>query len=391
MPGGTRSYELARRLVDMGHTVSILTTWRGTTRESGWRQETIDGISVHWLPVQYSNHMDYRRRLRAFGEFALRAGLRGKTIDCDIVFATSTPLTVAIPAVYTAKQHGVPMVFEVRDLWPELPIAMGAIRNPLAKSLAKRLELFAYKHAERIIALSPGMAAGIAKTGYPSEKIEIIPNSADLERFSASLSDGQRFFAKFPELQSKPFLLYAGTLGKINGVSYLVDLAAEMAVLDCDLNFVVIGDGADKEKIVCAAKGRDVWLRNFFLLAPQSKDEIADAFAAATIVSSLFIDLPEMQANSANKFFDGLASGTPVCINYGGWHEELLTDNECGFRISRDPRAAATQIFEKKRNREWLIKAGQQARLLAQREFSRETMAAKLEENLSLALGCQIL
>jgi len=91
---------------------------------------------------------------------------KARKISCDVVFATSTPLTIGIPGVFSAKKHKVPLVFEVRDLWPELPIAVGVIKNPVVIKLLKIFECWIYKNSAKIIALSPGMADGILSTGY---------------------------------------------------------------------------------------------------------------------------------------------------------------------------------------------------------------------------------
>src|SRR5690606_7968658 len=133
------------------------------------------------------------------------------------VFASSTPLTIALPGVYAARPRRVPMVFEVRDLWPQVPIAMGALRNPLARCVARALERFAYRNATRVVALSPGMAEGVVSTGYPAEHVVTIPNSADLELFRPDESRARSFRQRHPELGSGKIVLYAGTLGLANG------------------------------------------------------------------------------------------------------------------------------------------------------------------------------
>jgi len=185
MSGGTRSYEMARRLVKEGHEVHVITSNRdgGSTGKSRWYQTIEEGIHVHWLQNIYSNKMGYVERIKSFLRFAVLAANKTASIPVDVVFATSTPLTIAISGVYASKKHRVPMVFEVRDLWPEVPIAIGAIKNPIIKKLARRLESFAYKNSHRIIALSPGMKEGIARTGFPSNKISVIPNSCDFDIF----------------------------------------------------------------------------------------------------------------------------------------------------------------------------------------------------------------
>ena len=167
MSGGTRSYEMARRFVSAGHEVHMITSSREKhNNASGWVKEIIDGIHVYWLAVPYSNKMSFKVRVMAFLKFAVASGAKAYRVGGDVIFATSTPLTIALPAVYAAKRLRKPMVFEVRDIWPELPIAVGALKNPFLKKAAKWLEKFAYKNAAHVVALSSGMADGVIKSRY---------------------------------------------------------------------------------------------------------------------------------------------------------------------------------------------------------------------------------
>lgn len=105
MSGGTRSYEMARRMVSAGHEVHMVTSYReqGLNRK-GWFQTKAAGINVHWYPVPYSNHMGFAQRVKAFIAFALAARKKAVELDGDIIFATSTPLTIALPAVPASRK-----------------------------------------------------------------------------------------------------------------------------------------------------------------------------------------------------------------------------------------------------------------------------------------------
>lgn len=380
MAGGTRSYEMAKRLVAAGHEVHIITSWRESTANTDWFYESIDGIHVHWLPVPYSNSMTYSQRIIAFFKYAAKAGSKAIQLGGDLVFATSTPLTIAIPGVKASKNLKVPMVFEVRDLWPELPIAVGALKNPLTKFLAKQLEKYAYKNSSHIVALSPGMADGVAKLGFPVDKISIIPNSADLDIFMPDKRRAESFRSQYPELGDRPIILYAGTLGIINGVSYFAELAAETYKLNKQACFVLIGAGMEWDKVKHRAIELGIFNVNFYMYPAIPKTELVGAFAAASISTSLFVDLKPMEANSANKFFDTLASGTPIAINYGGWQVPVLEDYNAGVRLSRDIEKAAAQLSDLLGDSQLLLQMGLNARKLAEEHFSRDLLAKKLED-----------
>ncbi|WP_018880505.1 glycosyltransferase [Thioalkalivibrio sp. ALE30] len=165
MAGGTRSYEMARRLVAMGHEVNMVTSWREEGSERDWYETDEAGIRVHWLPVPYSNQMSYRERIQAFFRFAWKASRKAASLPADVVFATSTPLTIALPGAYAARRQKVPMVFEVRDLWPELPIAMGALNNPVLRWGAHKLEGFAYSRAQAVVGLPLGVQDWVERSG----------------------------------------------------------------------------------------------------------------------------------------------------------------------------------------------------------------------------------
>jgi len=380
MSGGTRSYEMARRLVKMGHEVHILTSYRDHCATSGWFVTNEDGINIHWFPISYSNKYSDLQRIMAFLKFLIVATHRGRALTADLVFATSTPLTIAIPGYLISRRLSVPMVFEVRDLWPTLPIAIGSLRNPVLRWLAFKLERFAYVNSKHVVALSDGMKDGVVASGYNPEKVHVIPNSCDLDFFSVS-DDGEassRFRAENNIPGNAKLIIYCGTFGRINGVDYLVDLASSLSDVP-DLYFLAIGEGAEFDNVAELAGLRGVLNKNFRLLPSVSKAEMPSILAAADLATSLFIPLKEMEANSANKFFDALAAGLPVLLNYGGWQSKLLVDNEAGLQLDRDIKVAAYQLRQLLSDSRKIRKWGLNARNLGESQFSRDDLALKLE------------
>lgn len=387
MAGGTRSYEMARRMIEHGHEVHMVTSAREKSGEkAGWKISNEAGIYVHWYPVAYSNHMGYMRRIMSFFKFAWAAIEKACTLKADIIFATSTPLTIAIPAVIAAKRKKIPMVFEVRDLWPELPIAMGALKNPVARKMAYWLEHWAYKNSAAVVTLSPGMRQGVLRTGYPADRIAVIPNGSDNEEFAYDAEAASSFRAKRSWLNSKPLLIYAGTMGKINGVNYLVELASALKSIGSDVCILVVGEGGERKSILDAARQAGVLDLNFFWEAQIPKKDISALLSAATMAASLFIDLPEMQANSANKFFDALAAGKPVFINYGGWMHDLIKENSCGLSAWRMSIIdAARELEEKIHDDAWLSKSSSSSKSMADNLFDRDKLAKQLVDVIEAA------
>lgn len=379
MGGGTRSFEMARRLVDKGHSVTLITSCRDQSSSKEWFVTDEAGINVHWLPVPYSNDMSYKSRLYAFCKFATKAAVHAARLEGDVIFATSTPLTIAVPAIYAAKRLRIPMVFEVRDLWPEAPIVMGALRNPIMIYLARKLERIAYHNSHRIVALSPGMAEGITKTGYPRERVRVIPNSCDLDLFTASLEKSEAFRKQHPELGDGPIVLYAGTLGRVNAVEYMVHLAKKVDKLLPKARFVIIGSGSERDNVRKLAVRTGVLNRNLFMYDRCSKEKISNAFSAASIVTSFVAPIRELDKNSANKFFDGLAAGRALAINYGGWQADLIHEHQIGLVLSHCISESAHDLVHLLQDRKRLEIAGANARLVAEAKFSRDRLAQELE------------
>lgn len=388
MSGGTRSYEMARRLVIAGHEVHMITSFRDSEcKEDGWFTTNEAGIHVHWLPVPYDNKLSYQKRIKAFFNFAYKAMSKAKSIDGDVIFATSTPLTIALPGVFAAKSKNIPMVFEVRDLWPELPIAMGALQNPVTRWLAHKLEKWAYNNSKAVIALSPGMKEGVVKTGYPTSNVAVIPNSSDNSEFEYNKSAALIFRHEREWLGERPLLVYTGTFGKINGVAYMVELANQLLKLNTEIRILLVGGGFEKEFVEGKAKEAGVLGVNLFIEDRLPKKDMPALLSAADMSACLFIDMPEMQPNSANKFFDALASGTPVLLNYGGWMHELVQTHECGLAMWRKPiKEVANKVANTITDDKWLTVASNAARSLAEQEFDRDKLALQFMNVLEAAV-----
>jgi len=297
----------------------------------------------------------------------------------DIVFASSTPLTIAIPGLFAKNRHRCPMVFEVRDLWPEVPIAMGVIRHPLIIGVAKLLEKVAYKFSEKIVALSPGMANGICRAGVSREKIYVVPNSCDLELFDVPSSCGKDFLDVNPHLKGSALVTYPGTLGMVNGIDYFVEIASHMASLDPDVKFLIIGDGNKKDEVLDYAERLGVLGKNLCYMNPLPKAKMPEVFSASTALISFVIDVPELWNNSANKFFDCLASRRPIVINHQGWQADFIEQHQVGLVVPPcDASKAAELLLEFLNSPERLSTASQAASQAASDSFDRDKLAADL-------------
>lgn len=383
---GARSYEFSRRLLRKGHSVHVITGLAegcGLSLPAGQRRAVldVDGIEVRVLGVPYRQRMGLHQRLRAFVHFVLAAARESTRVrGVDVVYATSTPLTIALPGLWAAGWHKRPFVFEVRDLWPAAPIELGVLKNPLLIAPARGLERLAYRRAAHIVALSPGMKDGIVATGVPAEKVTVIPNASDVELFRVPAAVGEAYRATQGQLGTRPWVVYAGTLGRVNAVDWAVRLAAHVARLDPRVAFVFHGDGSEKERTLALARDLGLLDRSVFFREPIPRTELPRLLSAATVLSSLAQDLPVMRTNSANKFFDAFAAGKPVVINYGGWQAELLEREGAGLALAHhDLEGSAQRLVAALADADWLRRAAAASARLGDTEFNRARLADKLE------------
>lgn len=359
--GGTRSYEFARRFVARGHGVRMVTAGAG--------REDVEGIEVVGVRGGYSDYVSatavaYPRRMLAFARFALAATLatlRGPRPD--VVYATSPPLTMALPALAAAARWRAPLVFEVRDLWPEAPIQMGALRSPLARRLARALERFVYRRSARVIALSPGIRDGVLAAGTPGERVALVPNASDLDLFDPARARPD------PALDGRFVASYFGTMGEANDLGAVL----EAARLAPEITFVLMGDGKHRAALERAAPANVI-----FRAAAAAKEEVAALAAASAACLTLFKDVPVLATNSPNKLFDTFAAGRPAIVNMDGWMRELVERNDAGLYVRAGD---APELAEKLRwlrdNPDAAERMGRNARALAEREFARDALAER--------------
>ena len=383
MDGSTRSYEMARRLVAMGHEVTIVTSWRELDGRKYWFTTEEDGIQVLWLPVPYSNHMSYKQRIVSFLKFAWVAARMAATLPADVVFATSTPLTIAMPGVYAARSQKVPLVLEVRDLWPEVPIELKALRNPLLITAARGLERWAYKHSTEVVALAPGMKEGVVAMGVAEHLVSVIPNGADIDQISnVRESEIESLRNDYTWLDSNPLLIYAGAFGHVNDLDFMLTLAEELVDKNPEIKFVAIGDGVRLTEIQERARDKGTLNKNVFLLGKMSKKEVFRWLSIAD-AHLVFYKGPKAVWKDcvSNKLFDAMASGKPIISNIPGWGPLLA--QKFGAGVILDPqnvRESASVLRSCLLNKTWLARAGERSRALAEERFSRDKLAAQLEQ-----------
>ena len=381
---GIRSYAMAQSLIRNGHQVTMVCGSFGAGQtglsqpfEKGMRRGDVDGIEVIEFELSYSNSLSFLQRILIFLSFAFKSIKVALFEKYDVLFATTTPLTAGIPGIFAKWFRRKPFVFEVRDLWPELPKAMGVIKNPVVLWLMSVLEWTSYHSADRLVGLSPGIVEGIVKRGIDPEKVASIPNGCDLDIFA---TDHQSWR---PEQVSGNDLMaiFTGTHGLANGLDAVIDAAVELQKRGRnDIKLVLVGDGMQKKPLM--ARAQQLELTNVVFHDPVNKNKLAALMASADIGLQILANIPAFYyGTSPNKFFDYIAAGLPVLNNYPGWLADSITDRKCGFAVPpENPSAFADALEYAADHRNELKEMGVNAQQLAREQFNREDLSQKFSE-----------
>jgi glycosyltransferase involved in cell wall biosynthesis len=384
----TRSYEFARRMVALGHEVVMVT---GGSRlpdlhRSGlFARFDVDGIDVRSVRNEYSNYMGYGRRIASFLSFIFGSTyLALRAPRPDVIFATSTPLTVGVPGLIASKLRRVPLVFEVRDPWPEAAFQMGALsRTGIAGRAALWLERTLYRESAAVIGLSPGMIDFILAAGADPAIVHMIPNCSDLELFHPGPKDpaviahyglGDAFVAG-----------YAGAIGPANAVDTIAQAARILRDRGRgDIKVLVVGDG----KMLPGVRAfRDEHgLDNLVLVGSLAKNELPALLRSCDVLLAHLAKIPVLYTGSPNKLFDAMATGRPIIVNSPGWTKPLVVDNDAGLFVEPEDAGQLADAIERLADDpESVRRMGANARRVAEEEFSRDVQADRLVAVLAAA------
>ena len=344
--GGTRSYWVAKNLKDSGYNVTVITS---SNTYSG--EKIINGIRVIYLKISYDQKFSLLKRFVSFFLFSFFSILKiYKLKKPNLIIATSTPLSIGIPALYFKLFFNIPYIFEVRDLWPDVPINMGAIKNKYLIYFSKLLEKIIYKKAIHIIALSPGMKMGIIK--YVNEnKISMIPNFSNNDLYYPR--DKNLLLINKFKLNIKSFkVIYFGSMGIANDIDIIIN-TAKLFENDINVEFIFAGDGSErtKAKNKCSLLG----INNVKFLGKIPMIDLPELINLCDISIVTFKDIPILSTNSPNKFFDSLASGKPILLNSNGWTKDIIEKNECGFYFDSKDKYSLYKLINNLKNNDKLL------------------------------------
>ena len=347
--GSGRVMAIATRLVRGGDRVEVVASDASLRRADlkvGDLPASVRGnVELSLIRSNYHHSMGYTARKLEFVRSALKLTFRAMARRADVVYATSTPLTVVVPAIVRRWLRRTPYVFEVRDVWPEAPIALGALDARWQQVVARGLARTAYRSAGAIVALSTGMKEIIvSEYGVNPDKILVVPNASSLDDTDPDrVADYGTPAFEWPSDRPQR-LIYGGTIGAANDVVWLIDVLERMVSIERTA-VAIIGRGNDRQRLADRlAQAPQPVQDAVSLVGPMPKGSFVQVLRQASLSLSLFGDLPILATNSPNKVFDSWACGVPVAVNNGGWLADEVVERGAGLALARDPDDAASAL-----------------------------------------------
>jgi glycosyltransferase involved in cell wall biosynthesis len=334
------------------------------------------GVRLKSLDVPYTNDMTTPERLRSFLSYAGKALWEGASTNGalarrpDLIYASSTPLTVGAVGAALSMRWRCPWIFEVRDLWPDFPVQMGALDgHPLLRRALYGLEHFLYRSADHVVTASPDMAAHVQRF-TAARKVSSIAYGTDFDMLSKQVGASERdaLRRRLHLEDDETVVLYAGSFGRANALPTLVEAARSFSGSPRRVRFVFAGAGYHRALLEQAARR----LPHVSLLDPLPYPEALALFQLVDLSLVSFIDRPVLSTNAPSKFFDSLAAGTPVVVTNPGWTKDFVERHRCGwYAPAQQPGALHRRIGAAARDEQERRRAADNARRAARTHFDR--------------------
>jgi glycosyltransferase involved in cell wall biosynthesis len=384
-----RAAELSRHWAAMEHTVTVLTGFPNHPtgvvpreyREKFRRlvvRESIDGVAVvrtFLLPLP--NRKAHERMLN-YVSFCLSASCTGLFLSRpDVMIATSPQLLVGLSGWWLARCKRVPFIFEVRDLWPESLAAVGMGReNSILHRILSQIAGFLYRHSDRIVVVTPAFEDYLVEhRGVPREKISVVENGVETELFAPGPSVALKMRRELG-VEGKFVVSYIGTMGMAHGLETIIAAAAQLRNTDPEIVFLMLGEGAEKERITALARERG--LVNVHFAGQQPRERIP-AYIGASDVCLVPLKRDDLfKTVIPTKMLEFMSCARPVILGVEGQARAILEEARAGFAIEPEsPDALVNAIRDLAANRETARVLGQNGREYIIRNYSRRQTAEK--------------
>jgi glycosyltransferase involved in cell wall biosynthesis len=390
--GSTRAYEIFRRLVQSGDSVTIIAgNWvyatgkKETQHGLFWKRGQVDGLDLIRVSIPFGGSRKVVPRIIGFVCFIPLALLATLSVRRpDIVIASSTPLTIGIPAYLLSRLRKVPFIFELRDLWPDCPVIWGVVKNRLLIRAAYWLESFLYRKAAFLVSVTEGIRKELIKKGISADRVRTITTACDLTLFTPE--GPQENLEGLANIPADAFLcIHTGSLGIVNFLDFVL-AGAERVLEDPSIHFLLMGNGPEKPRLMNEVSQRN--LRNVHFLSPVPKAVLPRFLRRADLGILCVKPGPLTYIFLQNKFFDYLACGCPIIVNFEGEVREYIEPVNAGvFVYPGDVDAFSSAIRKLAADRATARNMRIRARQLAEQYFSWDYKAADYREVISSVLA----
>ncbi len=385
-----RAAELAWHWARAGHEVSVLTgfpnhptgvvpdEWRPRLRRL-FCNEMLSGVKVFRTWLWPLPNRKAHERMRNYASFCLSAALRGMALPRpDVIIATSPQLLVGLSGWWLAFSRQIPFVFEVRDLWPESLTAVGmGNEDSLLHHALSGIARFLYERCDQIVVVSPAFAEPLIHNWrVPAEKIAVVENGVETDLFAPQSEPSNLALRRELNAEGKFLICYAGTMGMAHGLETLLDSAEQLRHRNRDVQFLLVGEGAEKQRIKALAQSRD--LANVQFLDQQPREKIPAIISACDGCLVLLKKTDVFKTVIPTKMLEFMSCARPVILGVEGQARQIVEQAGAGLAIEPENAEALTQAIEQlAADRELAAALGKKGREYIVQNFSRRQTAEK--------------
>jgi glycosyltransferase involved in cell wall biosynthesis len=390
-----RAAELARHWAESGHDVSILTgfpnhptgvvppEWRRRFRRIVHRetiyQSDAGRVQVFRTWLWPLPNRKAHERMRNYASFCVSAALRGLAIPRhDVIIASSPQLLVGLSGWWLAFTRQLPFVFEVRDLWPESLAAVGVgNENSLLHRVLGAVAKFLYQRSDLIVVVTPAFKEHLMRLWQvPAKKIAVVENGVETDLFAPSPATTNHALRQELSAEGKFLVCYIGTMGMAHGLETLLNAADQLQHQKSTVQFLLVGEGAEKERIKVMAQARG--LTNVRFLDQQPREKIPAFISASDACLVLLKKTDVFKTVIPTKMLEFMSCARPVILGVEGQARQIVEDAGAGLVIEpENAEALVTAINQLAANRDLGIALGQKGRDHILRNFSRSRTAEK--------------
>ena len=379
-----RAWDHARAWRDAGHNVTVVTCapnhpygeiypgYRNT-----WRSvETKDGVRVIRIWTLLSANSGVARRSLNYASFLISASLQARRLPApDVVIATSPQFLCGLSGFSVSRTSDAPWILEVRDLWPESVVAVGAMRAGLATKFLARLETWAYGTCDHIVSVSPGFADRFRAANVPDEKVSLVPNGVDVEQFDRAAELDPSTRSALAPIAGRFIVSWIGTLGMAHQVDVVLDAAQQLRE-DRRIGFLLAGSGAERSRL--STRARELGLSNVVFLEQQPREQIPALFELSSAAVVHLRDDVVFQSVIPTKLIEAMAAAKPILLGVRGTAQAILESAKAGVAFQPgDAHALADRIRTLADSPQQGVAMGAAGREAVRRDWSRMAMAQR--------------